>query len=67
MVLFYKMWKKYNKTELTKNEMDLNNRKMKNHPSSPAYSSNPSSSYINQKLPSEQYNNIRAIFHGGYN
>ena len=31
---FYKIWKKYNKFQLTKNEMDLNNQKMKNHPPS---------------------------------
>ena len=31
MVLFYKIWKKYNEIQLTKNKMDLNNRTM-NHP-----------------------------------
>ena len=35
-VKFYKKWKKYNEIQLTKNKMDLNNRKMINHPSSPA-------------------------------
>ena len=30
MVLFYKIWENYNEIQLTKNEMDLNNRKMKN-------------------------------------
>ena len=35
MVIFYKKWKKYNKIQLTKNKMDLNIRKMKNHPPSP--------------------------------
>ena len=35
MVVFYKMWKKYNEIQLTINKMDLNNRKMKNHPPSP--------------------------------
>ena len=34
MVLFYKKCKKYNEVQLTKNKMDLNNRKMKNHPPS---------------------------------
>ena len=34
MLLFYKIWKKYNEIQLT-NKMDLNNRKMKNHPPSP--------------------------------
>ena len=34
MVIFYKRWKKYNDIQLTKNKMDLNNQKMKNHPSS---------------------------------
>ena len=29
-------WKKYNEIQLTKNKMDLNNRKMTNHPPSPA-------------------------------
>ena len=31
MVVFYTKWKKYNETQLTKNKMDLNNRKMKSH------------------------------------
>ena len=32
------MWKKYNEIQLTKNKMDLNNQKMKNHPPSPEQS-----------------------------
>ena len=36
MVIFYKKWKKYNEFQLTKNKMDLNIRKMTNHPPSPA-------------------------------
>ena len=36
MVIFYKKWKKYNEIQLTKNKMDLNIRKMTNHPLSPA-------------------------------
>ena len=36
MVLFYKIWKKYNEIELTK-KMDLNNQKMTNQPPSPDY------------------------------
>ena len=35
MVIFYKKWKKYNEIQLTKNKMDLNIRKMTNHPPSP--------------------------------
>ena len=35
MVIFYKKWKKYNEFQLTKNKMDLNIRKMTNHPPSP--------------------------------
>ena len=35
MVIFYRKWKKYNKIQLTKNEMDLIIRKMTNHPPSP--------------------------------
>ena len=31
MVLFYKIWKRYNEIQLTKNNMDLNIRKIKNH------------------------------------
>ena len=31
MVIFYKKWKKYNEIQLTRNEMDLNIRKMTNH------------------------------------
>ena len=34
MVIFYKKWKNYNKIQLTKNKMNLNNRKMINHPPS---------------------------------
>ena len=37
MVIFYKKWKKYNEFQLTKNKMDLNIRKMRNHPPSPDY------------------------------
>ena len=36
MVIFYKKWKKYNEIQLTKNKMDLNIRKMTNHPPTPA-------------------------------
>ena len=32
MVIFNKIWKKYNEIQLTKNKMDLNNRKMTNDP-----------------------------------
>ena len=35
MVIFYKKWKKYNKIKMTKNKMDLNIRKMTNHPPYP--------------------------------
>ena len=35
MYVFYKIQKKFNEIQLTKNKMDLNNRKMKNHPPSP--------------------------------
>ena len=35
MVIFYKKWKKYNKIQLSKSKMDLNIRKMTNHPHSP--------------------------------
>ena len=35
MVIFYKKWKKYTEIQLTKNKMDLNVRKMINHPPSP--------------------------------
>ena len=34
MVLFYKIWKRYNEIQLTKNNMNLNIRKIKNHPPS---------------------------------
>ena len=37
MVIFQKKWKKYNETHLTKNKMDLNNKKMENHPPSAGY------------------------------
>ena len=35
MVIFYKKWKKYNEIQLTKSKMDLNIRKMTNHPPYP--------------------------------
>ena len=35
MVVFYKKLKKYNEIQLTKNKMDLNIRKITNHPPSP--------------------------------
>ena len=35
VVIFYNKWKKYNEIQLTKNKMDLNIRKMTNHPPSP--------------------------------
>ena len=35
MVTFYKKLKKYNEIQLTKNKMNLNIRKMTNHPPSP--------------------------------
>ena len=37
MVIFYKKWKKSNEIQLTKSKMDLNIRKMTNHPPSPAH------------------------------
>ena len=37
MVIFYKKWKKYYEIQLIKNKMDLNNRKMTNHPPSPHF------------------------------
>ena len=42
MVIFNKKWKKYNEIQLTKNIMDLNIRKMTNHPPSPVPLLNPS-------------------------
>ena len=36
MEIFYKIWKKYDEIQLTKNKTDLHNRKIKkNHPPSP--------------------------------
>ena len=43
MVIFYKIWKKYNEIQLTKNKMDLNNKKMTN------YTPSPGTKYILQK------------------
>ena len=37
LVKLYKKWKKNNEIQLTKNKMDLNNRKMTNHPPSPEW------------------------------
>ena len=49
MVIFYKKWKKYNEIQLTKNKMDLNNRKMTNHPST-NQSTNQSQQYCDYSL-----------------
>ena len=35
IILFYKIWNKYNEIQLTKNKMGLDNPRMTNHPSSP--------------------------------
>ena len=37
MLVFHNIWKKYDKIQLTKNKMDLNNQKIKNHPPSPVF------------------------------
>ena len=37
MIIFYKKWKKYNEIQLTKSKMDLNIRKITNHPPSRVY------------------------------
>ena len=34
MAVFYKIWKKYDEIQLTKNKMNLKNLKMKNQPPS---------------------------------
>ena len=52
MVVFYKIWKKYNEIQLTK-KMDLNNLKTKNHPPSPE----PNTTHIIHLLPLGRYNN----------
>ena len=57
MAIFYKKWKKYNEIQLTKNKMDLNNRKMKDHPPSPVIINvlkNSSIAYLFNKLPTEK-------------
>ena len=36
MAIFYKKWEKYNEIQLTKSKMDLNIRKITNHPPSPS-------------------------------
>ena len=41
MVIFFRKLKKYNEIQLTKNKMDLNIRKMTNHPPSPAVAREP--------------------------
>ena len=40
MVIFYKKWKKYDEIQLTKNKMDLNNRKITNNSPSPDNNNN---------------------------
>ena len=37
MLVFYKIWKKFNEVQLTKYKMDVNNRKMANHQLSLVY------------------------------
>ena len=47
MIILYKKWKEYNEIQLTKNKMDLNIRKMTNHPPYPESITN----YIDICLP----------------
>ena len=49
MVISYKKWKKHNKIQLTKNKMELNNRKMTNHPPSPASNTTEFREYVAEK------------------
>ena len=41
MLVLYKRWKKHNEIQLTKNKMDLNNRKLKIIHPSPSEESHP--------------------------
>ena len=55
MLVLYKKWKKYNQIQLTKNKMDLNIRKMTNHPPSPGSKSCCTrSGYVNQQNITQQ-------------
>ena len=55
MVIFLKKWKKYNEIQLTKNKMELNIRKMTNHP--------PSSGNVKYHYQTEQITIRRATHH----
>ena len=53
------IWKKYNEIQLTKNKMDLNNRKITNHPSH--FDSNKSCSLDGGKIIFETSTQIHII------
>ena len=59
MVIFYKKWKKYNEIQLTKNKMDLNIRKMTNHPPSPDKEYNKSMDKIHVGNGGNRYMNLQ--------
>ena len=61
MVIFYKKWKKYNEFQLTKNKMDLNIRKMTNHPPSPEISEKKRNTTQEKENPS--LNNFPKFLH----
>ena len=75
MVIFYKKWKKCNEIQLTKDKMDLNNRKMTNHlpshgqqinsgiykSSSPKTTSDKNKQRIAAKQPTEFWGSLREI------
>ena len=57
-LVFYKRWNKYNETQLTKDKMDVNNLKMKNHPPSPVRRA-----YRNKMIPfSKVLEDVELIF-----
>ena len=49
MVIFYKKWKKYSEIELTKRKMDLNIRKITNHPPYPVFQHEEMQKYFKTK------------------
>ena len=53
MVIFYKKWKKYNETQLTRNKMDLNIQKMTNHP--PSLGPSPVKLALKKVVPKEYF------------
>ena len=62
MVIFYKKWKKYNEIQLTKSKLDLNIRKMTNHPPSPQIETLKETLYIKTLTIRKKFSSVGFFF-----